>query len=42
MIYIKIRIIFYLFVYKIHGDSDGAFFCGTEILNTGLKEMHFT
>ena len=30
-----------LFVYKIHGDSDGAFFCGTEILSSRLNEMDF-
>ena len=39
MIYIKIEIVFDLFnVYKIHGDSYGEFFCGTEILISGLKK----
>ena len=28
-------------VYKIYGDSDGAFLCGTEILNSKLNEMDF-
>ena len=42
MVYIKFGIVFQLFVYKIHGDSDGAFFCGTEILNLRLNEMDFT
>ena len=41
MVYIKFGIVFELFVYKIHGDSDGAFLCGTEILNSKLKEMDF-
>ena len=33
---IKIGIVFDLFVYKIHGDSVEAFFCGTEILISGF------
>ena len=37
MVYIKFGIVFELFVYKIYGDSDGAFLCGTEILNSRLK-----
>ena len=41
MVYIKFGIVFELFVYKIYGDSDGAFLCGTEILNSKLNEMHF-
>ena len=41
MIYIRIKIVFDLFVYKFHGDSDGAFFSRTEILNSGSKEMDF-
>ena len=28
-------------VNKIHGDSDGAFLCETEILNSRLNEMDF-
>ena len=40
-IYIRIRIVFDLFVYKIHGDSDGAFLCRTEIPNSRLYEMDF-
>ena len=40
-IYIRIGIVFDLFVYKIHGDSDGAFFSGTEILNSRLNETDF-
>ena len=39
MVYIKFGILFELFVYKI--DSDGAFLCGTEILNSRLDEMDF-
>ena len=41
MVYIKFEIVFKLFVYKIHGDCDwdGAFLCGTEILNSRLNEM---
>ena len=40
MVYIKFGIVFELFVYKIHGDSDGAFLSGrTEILNSRLNEM---
>ena len=31
MVYIKWGIVFELFVYKIYGDSDGVFLCGTEI-----------
>ena len=42
MVYIKFGIVFELFVYKIYGDSDGAFLCGTEILNSRLNEMDFT
>ena len=44
MVYIKFGIVFELFVYKIHGhgDSDGAFLCGTEILNSRLNEMDFS
>ena len=34
-------IVFELFVYKIYGNSDGAFLCGTEILNSKLNEMDF-
>ena len=41
MVYIKFGIVFELFVYKIYGDSDGAFLCGTEILNSRLNEMDF-
>ena len=41
MVYIKFGIVFELFVYKIHGDSDGAFLCGTEILSSRLNEMDF-
>ena len=41
MVYIKFVTVFELFVYKIYGDSDGAFFCGTEILNLRLNEMDF-
>ena len=41
MVYIKFGVVFELFVYKIHGDSDGAFLCGTEILNSRLNEMDF-
>ena len=41
MVYIKFGIVFELFVYKIHGDSDRAFLCGTEILNSRLNEMDF-
>ena len=40
-IYIRIGIVFDLFVYKIHGDSDGAFLCRTEIPNSRLYEMDF-
>ena len=42
MVYIKFGIVFELFVYKIYGDSDGAFLCGTEILNSRLNEMDFS
>ena len=41
MVYIKFGIVFELFVYKIYGDSDGAFLCGTEILNSKLNEIDF-
>ena len=41
MVYIKFGIVFELFVYKIYGNSDGAFLCGTEILNSKLNEMDF-
>ena len=41
MVYIKFGIVFELFVYKIYGDSDGAFLCGKEILNSKLNEMDF-
>ena len=42
MVYIKFGIVFELFVYKIYGDSDGAFLCGTEILTSRLNEMDFS
>ena len=42
MVYIKFGIVFELFVYKIYGDSNRAFLCGTEILNSGLNEMDFS
>ena len=42
MVHIKFGIVFELFVYKIYGDSDRAFSCGTEILNSKLNEMDFT
>ena len=42
MVYIKFEIVFKLFVYEIHGDSNGAFLCGTEILNSRLNEMDFS
>ena len=44
MVYIisSFGIVFELFVYKIYGDSDGAFLCGTEILNSRLNEMDFS
>ena len=41
-IYIRIGIVFDLFVYKTHGDSDGAFLCTTEIPNSRLYEMDFS
>ena len=40
-IYIMIGIVSDLFVYKIHGDSDGAFLCRMEIPNSRLYEMDF-
>ena len=42
MVYINFGIVFQLFVYKIYGDSDGAFLCGTGILNSKLNEMDFS
>ena len=41
MVCINFGIVFELFVYEIYGDSDGAFLCGTEILNSKLNEMDF-
>ena len=42
MVYIKFGIVFELFVYKIYGDNDGEFLCGTDILNSKLDEMDFS
>ena len=42
MVYIKFGIVFKLFIYEIHGDSNGHFLCGTEILNLELNEMDFS
>ena len=42
MVSIKFAIVFEFFIYKIHGDSDWAFLCGTEILISMLNEMDFS